>query len=152
VPFSANISIPGALIHKLKTDLPSYIGVAGVSLAPLPDNALNDNPVSTVYLLPWITIVEIDSKNIQTLSGSAGVGPTIVQFNVWGQDYEYASLARQKINTILEGFSGTISKTIDSFTASIVCQGGNHIGNHELYDGERKLYQLISRWTLYFEY
>lgn len=147
---TAGLSNVGAIIKKVNTDLASQTTIMGISPVPLPPNAFDGFPVDvagTPAFNVWITVQEISANYVQNLSGSSGVGPCLIQLNVWCPDYEYADNLRRRVNAILEGFSGTINGDY----GSAIVQGGNHRGNFELYDGQRKIHQLITRWLLFME-
>lgn len=146
--YTASASNIAAVISAL-VGLPGQMSIAGISPVPLPDDAFK------TVAGPWVTVQEISTKELQTQSGGSGVGPSIIQVNVWNAQYEYADAARKRIYNILSNLSGSISVSGSvgggSVSGAVVCQGSNFMGNHELYDPIRELHQLVSRFQMWFE-
>lgn len=131
------------MVQALINTIGSDSAYSGISPAPLPDDAFADSNN------PWITVQELNAKELQTLDGGSGVGPCFIQFNVWSKDYEAAYELRLALNAIIAVMTGTIYADIGH--RDVVVQGGNFMGNYELIDGERKLHQLISRFQMWIE-
>lgn len=99
--------------------------IGGISPAPVPKNAV----------WPYVTVQDSFSKELESLTGSSGLLRSKIQINCWDKDYENAWQLRAAIKSYLLPFKGTAgSQTI---------QDVKHGNDHELYDGQRELHQLI---------
>jgi hypothetical protein len=105
----------------------------GVSPRPLPDNGP----------FPYITVQEPTDRKLLTLTGPTGISESFIQFNCWSKDYEEANTSREALKIILDDYSGAAgSRVIDS---------SDHNLDTELYDGDRELHQLITRYHIWWE-
>lgn len=112
----------------------SSVDMKGISPPPIP---------SSTTLYPYVTVSEISNIETENLEGITGVQHSVIQTSTWDRNYETAFTLRAVIKDTLLGYSGT------SLTLHI--QGINHIMDAELYDSDRELHQLISRFSVWWE-
>lgn len=124
------------LIALLSSLVPT--SVVGVRIHPLPDN-IDGTPIS----YPFITIIEGNASKLLSLTGPVGNTDSWFQINVWSNDYEQAAVCRELVKDILDSYAGVAgTRVIDS---------SDHILDTELYDGDRELHQLITRYHIWWE-
>ena len=116
---------------------PSGLGgllVAGVSVPPVPKWAT----------FPWITVQQLPSREVESMTGTSGLAATMMQVNCWDKDYEQAWDLREAVKELLLSYTGEIG---DSYIQAV-----NHGIDAELYDSQRELHQLIVRFRVWWEH
>lgn len=106
----------------------------GASLSPT-IGGISPPPVPPSAIWPYITVQDSFSRELESLGGSSGLLRSKIQINCWSKDYEQAWQMRLAVKNFLLPYKGTAgSQTI---------QDVKHGGDHELYDGQREIHQLI---------
>lgn len=117
-----------AIITRLAAQVPS---LGGIGPEPVPNNAV----------FPYVTIIEIGSRDLESLSGDSGIARSTIQLNVWDKDFEVATAKLELCKAALRGFTGVVAgQTIRSV---------NHDRDNYLYDGHRELHQCICRYSIW---
>lgn len=111
--------------------------IDGISPPPLPSSA------GALY----ITVHEVNTKELENLGGPSGLARTVIQINVWDHDYEAAYVLREDIKTYLLAFLGGVGGS----PAGINVSSTNHQQDWELFDGATARHQLIVRLLVWFE-
>lgn len=93
---------------------------------------------------PSITSQQISGQDLESLQGYSGLVRTIFQINCWAKDHEDADILRRLVKGVLSGYKG-------STPDGIPIAGSNHVGDREFYDGERRLYQKITTFSIWWE-
>ncbi len=109
---------------------------------PLPPGTAND-PFE-----PRITYQQIAGRDLESLQGYSGMVETIFQLDCWAKLHEDADMLRRVVKEFLrfyKGPSGGVS------AGDIPIAGSNHAGDREFYDGERRLYQKITSFRIWWE-
>ena len=108
----------------------SIAGVGGISPLPIPDRAV----------FTYVTVREVMGKELQTLDNLVdGLNKTVMQIDCWDSNYEAAWAVRNKLKQALLGYS-------DANVFPI-----NHVNDAELYDGPRKMHQLVCRLLIWWK-
>lgn len=115
--------VGGTISLLLGASLTPTIG--GISPPPVPPNGQ----------FPYVTVQEVLSKELESLTGSSGLVRAKIQINCWDRDYENAYQMRQAIKAYLLPYKG--------IAGDQTIQDVKHAGDHSLYDGARELHQLI---------
>lgn len=118
-------------------------GIIQLILQELPDTEIGPQPVPDDASYPYVTIQEILNEDVEDHEGFAGLAMSIIQVNVWDKDYSAAQTKRAAIKDTLRNYSGSAGTSI--------IQGTNHRLDRELFDGDRELHQLITRFDIGWE-
>lgn len=105
--------------------------------APLPPGAVGD------VFLPTITYQEVGAKDLDNIAGYSGLVRTLFQLNCWGKQHEDADLLRRRVKAFLRFYKGAAGDG--------TIKGSNNAGDREFYDGERRLYQKITSFNIWWE-
>lgn len=117
------------LITVIKDAASPAFAISGITPPPIPSYAFANSPN------PWVTVQETHSKEEENLVELSGIRRSVMQVNCWSGDYEASGELREQIKFYLLSFKGSAG---DSAIASV-----RHGSDHELFDGERQLYQAI---------
>jgi len=131
------VSHTAAVVSLLNTQFPSPT-IAGISPPPLPNDAGD----------PYVTVQEIQSKELESMTGASDLARSIVQVNIWDKDYEAADTLRTSIKNYLFGFTGNV--VIASVTEAHV-QIVRHMMDWELFNGEVERHQVIARFLIWWQ-
>lgn len=121
------------IVGLLMAEISSSV-MRGISPPPIPS-------LTTAY--PYVTVSEISNIETENLEGVTGVQHSVIQTSTWDRNYETAFTLRAVIKDALLGYSG--------ISLALHIQGINHIMDAELYDADRELHQLISRFSVWWE-
>lgn len=111
------------------------LGVAGGRVSPY--------PVPPRAVFPYVTVRELPTKDLESHSGYSGLTMSVIQVDVWSEDYEEADTIRQAAKT---GIRGCIGSGTDPRVQAI-----NHQNDTELLNSETSKHQLITRYIVWFE-
>lgn len=117
-----------AIITRLAAQVTS---LGGIGPEPLPANAV----------FPYVTVLEIGGRDLESLSGDSGLTRTTIQLNVWDKDFEVATAKLDLCKAALRGFTGV--------SAGQTVRSVNHYRDNYLYDGSRELHQCICRYSIW---
>jgi len=106
-------------------------GTGGISPAPV--------PVGAVF--PYVTVGEVNVKEVESLAGVSGVSVLLVQIDVWDKSHENAWALRKTIKDYL------LAKRGQCGTQNLMWVGPNV--DAALYDGNRSLHQMITRLQMW---
>lgn len=126
------------VVNLLQMAFTSPLAMSGIGPVPVPDS------VNTAAF-PYVTVQEPADYELQSLTGPSGMSKSVIQVSVWSRDYEAAWHLRSQIKSLLLSVAPT---TI----LSLKLQATNQVASDaELYDGPRKLHQLITRIQIWWE-
>ncbi len=111
---------------------------AGLSSPPVA-TGYGPNPIPEDAELPYVTVQEVNASPLESMEGPSGKTRTLIQVNCWAKDYEEAWEARRLITDYLHTYR-------DSEVVAV-----NFPRSHELYDGLRRLHQLIAAFWIWWE-
>lgn len=101
--------------------------------------------------MPHVTVIELSAKELENLVDISELTQTIMQVSCWSKDYSEAFQVREAIKANTLYFSGPVLNSIGTDTG-LVIQGVNHVLDTELWDSDRELHQLITRYKIWWEY
>jgi hypothetical protein len=117
--------------------------IEGTVFVP-PIGGVSPYPLLPTAVLPFINVREVFGRQLQNLSTRSGMIETIMQIDIWSKDYEEAYEIRKTANNALIDTFGSVGSLIISGPI-------RHVTDAELYDGTRRIHQLISRFHIWWE-
>jgi hypothetical protein len=127
------MSYTAIVVQQLKTALSLQDGQLGP--INVPDDAL----------FPYVSVIQLTGKDTESMDGDSGLVQAIMQVSCWNTDYQAAFDSRTVVKAEMRRLDAGV------LSSSFIVQGANHIIDAELYDPIRKLFQLITRFKVFFE-
>lgn len=134
--------MPNSRVASVIGVISQYVdGVGGISPVPVPPR----------ITLPYITVHEILTRELQNLTGRSGLAQTLMQVNCWAKTYEAAYALRDQVkDSFLLDSRGLGPVQSNTLSSGQRIEGVNHDRDFELYDANRELHQLIVRFSIWF--